>query len=66
MELGSLIAEINVEIDALRPCLEDEFLDEFYGDLSAVESRAGANIARVERYLYAREESRIFRGDFAS
>ena len=70
VELGSLIAEINVEIDALPPCPEDEFLDEFYGrpygDLSAVESRAGANIARVERYLHAREESRIFRGDFAS
>ena len=70
VELGSLIAEINAEINALPPCPEDEFLDEFYGrpygDLSAVESRAGANIARVERYLHAREESRIFRGDFAS
>ena len=70
VELGSLIAEINVEIDALPPCPEDEFLDEFYGhiygDLSAVESRAGANVFRVERYLQAREESRIFRGAFAS
>jgi hypothetical protein len=56
VELGSLIAEINVEIDALPPCPEDEFLDEFYGNLSDVDSRADANLVRVRRYLHARDD----------
>ena len=67
VELGSLIAEINVEIDALPPCPEDEFLDEFYSNLSDVDSRADANSVRVRRYLRARDEhGDIFRRAFAS
>ena len=47
---------------------EDEFLDEFYGNLSDVDSRADANLVRVRRYLHARDDSAFedYRRRFAS